>query len=165
MKNLWRSLLMACSVLAAGLAGPATAQAATEEVKICYRAHLANYGWQKWKCNGEFAGTAGENRAVEAAEVQIWGKGTFSASAHVRNEGSQIPQFAASGEVIRVGTVGKALPMESLTVSLGQFNGTLEGYAHIQNLGWVGPYQGYAVEVGTRGQVLQLEGFSLKILN
>ncbi|MFI6449386.1 hypothetical protein [Kitasatospora sp. NPDC050543] len=141
------------------------AEAAPAATKICYRSHLAGTGWQGWKCDGQFSGTAGENRAIEAVEIQIWGKGTWSASAHVRNESWQIPQYAGDGELIRVGTTGKALPMEMLSVGVGQFGGTLEGYAHVQNLGWMDPVRGYGIEIGTQGQALQLEAFTLKILN
>ena len=39
--------------------------------KLQYRAHLAYTGWTDWKNSGEFAGTRGEKRAMEAVTVRI----------------------------------------------------------------------------------------------
>lgn len=39
--------------------------------KLQYRAHVQNEGWQEWKSEGEFAGTRGKRRRVEAIQMKL----------------------------------------------------------------------------------------------
>ncbi|MEV6393506.1 hypothetical protein AB0M39_01755 [Streptomyces sp. NPDC051907] len=164
MRRFARSFL-ALSVLGlAVMSGGAAEAAATEKVKVCYRAHVAGKGWMEWNCDGQFAGTVGENRAIEAMEIQVWGRGYFCANAHIRNVGWETPhgECVASGQVKRVGTVGQAQPMEAVSVTLSY--GSLEGIGQVQDIGWIGPFRGTRVEVGTTGKGKNLELVTLKII-
>ncbi|WP_141746889.1 hypothetical protein [Streptomyces agglomeratus] len=163
-RRLTRSFLAFCSVLGLVVLSGGVAEAATEEVKVCYRAHVAGKGWMEWNCNGQFAGTVGENRAIEAMDIQVWGRGYFCADAHIRNVGWQAPygDCVASGQVKRVGTVGQALPMEAVRITLSY--GSLEGIGHVQDIGWIGPFRGDHITVGTTGQGKNLELVTLKVI-
>lgn len=39
--------------------------------KLLYRAHVQNEGWQEWKSEGEFAGTRGKRRRMEAIQLKL----------------------------------------------------------------------------------------------
>lgn len=39
--------------------------------KLMYRAHIQNEGWQEWKSEGEFAGTRGKRRRMEAIQLKL----------------------------------------------------------------------------------------------
>ena len=39
--------------------------------KLMYRAHVQNEGWQEWKSEGEFAGTRGKRRRMEAIQIKL----------------------------------------------------------------------------------------------
>ncbi|MCX4546721.1 hypothetical protein [Streptomyces sp. NBC_01565] len=164
MRRAVRLFLAFCSVLGLVAVSGGVAEAAPEAGKVCYRAHVAGKGWMEWNCDGQFAGTVGENRAIEALDIQIWGRGYFCADAHIRNVGWQDPmgKCMPSGQVKRVGTVGQALPMEAVRINLSY--GSLEAVAQVQDRGWIGPWRGDYITVGTTGEAKNLELITLKLI-
>lgn len=39
--------------------------------KLYYRSHLQGIGWQAWKTSGQWSGTQGESRRIEAIQIYI----------------------------------------------------------------------------------------------
>ncbi|GAA0479976.1 hypothetical protein ACFQ2B_29760 [Streptomyces stramineus] len=135
--------------------GPSTADARI----ICYRAHVADIGWQPVVCDGTVAGTAGQSRAVEALEIATGNVGGLCANAHLRDIGWQGTRCAGDYQNVLVGTTGQARRMEALSISVG--SGTVTARAHVQNIGWMGATRGASVTVGTTGSSLRLEAVQL----
>ncbi|MGA4798271.1 hypothetical protein [Streptomyces lavendulocolor] len=156
---MYSSDLSAAEVLTAEARRTGTSDAAFKSV--CYQAHVANYGWQDWVCNGWAAGTEGKNSAIEKVRITMSGNGRFCAQAHVRNYGWLDRDCEAQGGFVEVGTTGLATPMEALGVWT-ENGGMLRAQGHVQNIGWMTPtVWGYGHTIGTTGRGLSLEAIRL----
>ncbi|MFB7837170.1 hypothetical protein [Streptomyces sp. NPDC056056] len=165
MKRTVRGLLVFGSVLGLGVATGGPVQAAPKPgERVCYQAHVADYGWLPEKCQGGQVGVTGQNKAIERMRITISGLGRFCASAHIRNIGDgQGERCANSGQTVTVGTEGMALPMEELMVWTDSL-GALHGRAHVQNVGWKDPVVAFpTMWLGTRGQARNLEAIEMWI--
>lgn len=80
-------------------------------IPIRYRVHVENKGWMDWVCNGEIAGTTGQGLRVEALEIES--EKQLIATAHIQNVGWKTEVV---GNNIKIGTEGKALRLEALTL-------------------------------------------------
>ena len=80
---------------------------------VKYSTHVQNEGWQEWKNNGEIAGTTGQNKAIEAIEIQA--NKILNAEEHLQDVG-WMPH--SNGTNIVLGTVGKALRLEAFKISV-----------------------------------------------
>ncbi|MGW7052931.1 hypothetical protein [Streptomyces sp. NPDC054887] len=139
-----------------------SAQAATPEV--CIDAHVSGEGWQGEVCNspGEYgyAGTVGENRAIEALRVRAPGMGSVCLNAHLRNRGWVGERcFVANAHPIFIGTTGENRPMEALTMSVS--NGSIMGAAHVQSRGWQPWKANNFLYFGTEGSALNMEAIAV----
>ncbi|GHE63523.1 hypothetical protein [Streptomyces capitiformicae] len=134
-------------------------RSATAARAVCYRAHVADYGWLGTTCNGGTAGSVGLNKAIEALEVAVGGAGRFCVNAHLRDVPCQGTQCADDGDQLTVGTVGQARPMEAFAI--GVSSGAVNAQAHVQNIGWMDPQSGGAVVVGTTGRAYNLEAIKI----
>jgi uncharacterized protein YjdB len=158
------AVVLATTGSAFGAARPNSATASGTALagpSVCYRAHVQDTGWQSWKCNGSTAGTIGESRRLEALQLTTQGVGRICANAHVQNIGWQGNWCAYDGQTVQVGTVGRGLRMEALTLSVPSGNVCAAG--HVQDLGWQGFWCGRAVTIGTTGQSLRLEAVSIYV--
>ncbi|MEU9376441.1 hypothetical protein AB0D94_22070 [Streptomyces sp. NPDC048255] len=83
---------------------------------ICANAHLADVGWQGWRCAGDGAavtvGTTGQSRRMEALGLQV-GSGSVAAQAHVQDHAWL---NAVGGNPVYVGTTGQSRRMEALRI-------------------------------------------------
>ncbi len=87
----------------------------------------------------------------------------LSGTAHVQNVGDQTATF--NDGVLKLGTRGRSLRMESITINFVNntgYAGGMEYRVHIQNIGWTDwmPAGSFA---GTRGQALRLEGIEIRL--
>ena len=78
---------------------------------IKYRVHVENKGWMDFVSNGEMAGTTGQGLRVEAIEIES--EKELVATAHIQNVGWQT---SIVGKQIKIGTEGRALRLEALTL-------------------------------------------------
>ncbi len=78
---------------------------------IEYRVHVEGHGWLEWVKNGTVAGTTGQSRRLEAIEIKSTRE--IIATAHVQDIGWQ---EAVAGKEIQIGTEGRALRLEALTL-------------------------------------------------
>jgi|tagenome__1003787_1003787.scaffolds.fasta_scaffold20901980_1 uncharacterized protein YjdB len=126
---------------------------------ICYRAHVQNEGWQDWTCDGDIAGTMGQGLRLEALQLEEQGAGSICAAAHVQDIGWMNTRCAGDSGIVTVGTTGRSLRMEALSLNVGA--GEICANAHLQNIGWQGVTCGSAVTVGTTGQSRRIEALSI----
>jgi len=130
---------------------------------ICYQAYVQNRGWQFPVCNGQVAGTTGQNLRMEA--IKIW---LFNANAgervcyqaHVQNIGWQAS--VCDGQV--AGTTGQSLRLEAIQLSLVKPgpNDAVCYQAHVQNIGWQSPVCN-GQTAGTTGQGLRMEAIKAMV--
>ncbi|MEU5151230.1 hypothetical protein AB0G42_29190 [Streptomyces yangpuensis] len=159
-----RSAFMAFSVIGLTFMGVAPANASVAQ--ICISAHVSGKGDQGDVCNtyaSEFyAGTVGENRAIEGMWVTFRGFGDFCVEAHVRNKGWVGENCEAEGSWAWIGTKGKNLPMEAMRVKSKQGYVTM-GKAHVQGKGWDSRWNiSDYFWIGTEGQGRALEAVTVK---
>ena len=83
------------------------------ELKIEYRVHVENIGWQEWKKNEEVAGTTGQSLRIEAIEIKC--NKELEVQEHIENVG-WMP--SSKGTNIKIGTEGKALRLEAFKIKI-----------------------------------------------
>lgn len=127
-------------------------------VEIKYRTHLAYKGWQDWVSGGQVSGTVGEERPIEAIQLDF----PFRAEvkAHIQNKG-----WLDFGEITKdtiIGTVGESLRLEAIVIKPIGNTYPLTGKVHIQNRGWGNWYSlDGVISLGTTGLGLRMEAIQL----
>lgn len=86
---------------------------ADKGLKIEYRTHVENIGWQDWKKSEEVAGTTGQALRIEAIEIKC--NKDLEVQEHIENIG-WMP--SSKGTHIRIGTEGKALRLEAFKIRI-----------------------------------------------
>lgn len=81
---------------------------ASENIK--YRVHIQDIGWTEWVPNDCVAGTVGQSKRLEAIEIVTEGS-KLRATAHIQDIGWE---EVKEGNIIRIGTEGRALRLEAL---------------------------------------------------
>lgn len=121
---------------------------------IGYRSHLQDYGWQDWVFDGNISGTTGEEKRLEA--IQIDYDGEVKAKAHIQDKGwVEYPEVTK--ETI-IGTVGEGKRLECLCLK-----GNFEYRVHLQDYGWSPWTEADGVcTLGTVGQGLRIEAIEIK---
>ena len=138
---------------------------AEQTLKISYRTHVQNDGWQDFVSDGETSGTHGRGLRLEGIEIRLDYNnlgGGIEYRTHVQNEGWQ--DYVANGEM--AGTKGKSLRLEGIQIRLT--GGVEEKYdvyyrTHIQDKGWLG----WAVNDGKSGSAglsKRLEGIEIRLV-
>lgn len=79
-------------------------------IPIKYRVHIQDIGWGEWVPSGVVAGTVGQSKRIEAIEIVTSGP-YLKAQAHIQDIGWQ---EAVTGNIIKIGTEGRALRLEAL---------------------------------------------------
>lgn len=156
---------------------PDTASVAVTELNdkdpgrhVCYRAYVADIGWQHPVCDGDIAGTQNEGRSIEAVNIAVSGSRATSGNAFMETVGFP-PSWTSAAEKkdLTVGTPGKALQLDQFTMSLS--DGVICGNAFIERDQWQGKQcdnpggPGHWISVGVTGKTLHLEAFQLKMDN
>lgn len=120
---------------------------------IKYRSHIQDIGWQDWKTNGQTSGTTGEERRLEA--IQIDANFEIQAKAHIQDRG-WIDYGTINKDTI-IGTTGESLRLECLC-----FKGNFQYRVHIQNVGWSTWTDADGVStLGSVGQALRIEAIEI----
>lgn len=126
--------------------------------EIRYRVHISDKGWQDWVQGGQVAGTTGEERRIEAIQLDF----QFGArvKAHIQNKG-WIDYGEIRPETI-IGTVGESLRLEALVIEPIGNKFPLTGKVHIQNRGWENWYVlDGVISLGTTNLGLRMEAIQL----
>ncbi|MFG1804611.1 hypothetical protein ACGFI4_31155 [Micromonospora carbonacea] len=124
---------------------------------VCYEVHVQNIGWQGVRCDGQVAGTTGQNRQVEAIAIAVSSDvGAVCYQAHLQNIGWQAVR--CDGQV--AGTIGQNRQMEAIAIDVAV--GSICYQAHVQNIGWQGVRCDGQV-AGTTGQNRQIEAIAISV--
>lgn len=120
-----------------------------------YRVHQKDIGWSAWCVNGQWAGTKGKSKQIEAVEIKV---ADIAYIAHVEETGDTI--WMADG--MTAGTTGQQKRLEAIRIK-SQHCGDVEAKAHIQDEGWkdYGKIDQNTI-IGTEGDSLRLECLCLK---
>ncbi|MBQ1098789.1 hydrolase [Streptomyces sp. b94] len=125
---------------------PRTAATAVKEIAarsegrhICYRAYVADRGWQEPVCDGAEAGTVGKDLPVKALNIAVSGTGGTSGNgAHVVEGWPTGDKWAsaADGKDMYLGSTKEALSaLEGFTIKTTK--GAVCANTHVQNRGWL----------------------------
>jgi len=96
--------------------------------QLKYRGHIQSTGWTDWKYSGEICGTTGQQKRLEAIQIDFGDK-IVEAKAHIQKDG-----WVDYGKINKdtiIGTTGEAKRLECL-----QLKGDFEFQIHIQSYGW-----------------------------
>lgn len=133
---------------------------------VCYRAYVADLGWQHSVCDGALAGTEHQARAIEAINVAVSGSRSTSANVYIGDLGWP-PAWKSAAEKtdLTIGNPGSGQRVEQLVMSLS--DGVVCGNGYLQDTEWQGKRcdtPGGArswISVGTTDKSLRLEAFEL----
>ncbi|USQ82433.1 hydrolase [Streptomyces phaeoluteigriseus] len=107
---------------------------------ICYRAYVADRGWQDPVCDGAEAGTVGKDLPIKALDIAVSGtKGAAGNGAHVVEEWLTGDKWssAADGIDMYIGSTKEAVsPLQGFTIKVG--DGSVCQNTHVANKGWMG---------------------------
>lgn len=138
----------------------------TSTPSVSYEVHAKDIGWQEEKEDGETAGTTGENRRVEAIQIQLENQdyaGNVNYQAHVQDIGWQTTVWG--GQV--AGTTGQSKQVEAVKIWLtGEMSKhySIQYRTHIQDIGW----QDWVCDgliSGTTGQSKRIEAIQIRLVN
>ncbi|MET9561589.1 MULTISPECIES: COG1470 family protein [Streptomyces] len=145
---------------------------------ICYRVYVSGRGWTDAVCDGETAGTVGEETPLKAVNIAVSGTKGTSSAAFVHNPGSTNGEGhfpdpwsgAADGIDNYVGSTKKDAPnMLGLTINVGGGDSSVCQTAHVRNDAWLGlecddPKSGFDFTYsGTHNNDLWLEAIKLTV--
>lgn len=145
-----------CSVDRYGIDRPGT--------DVTYLAYVSWRGWQQQVQNGATAGTTGEGRRMEAAQLRIANGPSemgICYQAHVKGKGWMTP--SCDGK--ETGTIGENRRMEAIRIWLTRFpqGCSIEYRAHVRGLGWLDWVQ-YSQVAGTVGEGRRMEALEVRLL-
>ncbi|MFJ4617645.1 hydrolase [Streptomyces sp. NPDC088812] len=107
---------------------------------ICYRAYVADQGWQDPVCDGAEAGTTGKNLPVKALNIAVAGTGGVSGNGAHMVEGWKTGDkwsSAADGIDMYIGSTKEAdSAMMGYTIKVT--DGSVCQNAHVADKGWMG---------------------------
>ncbi len=145
---------------------------------LYYRVHVQNFGWMGWTKNGASAGSVGFGYRVEAIEFLLVRKTdevflNFTNPFKNKNETqvcyqTHIQNIGWQGEQcdgVFSGTVGKALRLEAINISLKKqrYSGFVEYMSYVEKRGWENVWRRNKVS-GTTGLGLQLEAIKIRLV-
>ncbi len=132
-----------------------------QDAEVTYRVHMKELGWGLWSWNGETAGTAGQDRRVEAAEIKLanepLGMG-ICYEAHVR--GLSWLGEVCNGET--AGTTGESRRMEAIRIRLTNApSGCSVKYRVLMKDGELSPFVTDGETAGTTGESRRIEALEV----
>lgn len=137
-----------------------------EPLKLSYRTHVQNNGWQAIVNNGEVSGTVGESLRLEAIELNANGSDYdigVRYQTHVENQGWQ--DFVENGGLS--GTTGESLRLEAIKIELtGTEAEIFDVYyqVHVENIGWL-DWAKNGEAAGTEGLGYRMEGITIELVS
>lgn len=106
---------------------------------IKYRAHVGGDGWQEYVNEGEIMGTVGQNKPIEAFQIQMENSPGLGIGCVAKPFGMGWSIDAPQGD--EIGTTGMSIPLEKIRLYLfGPESGEFDVWynVHVSNIGWLG---------------------------
>ncbi|MFH9858886.1 hydrolase [Streptomyces sp. NPDC017202] len=114
--------------------------ARSEGRHICYRAYVADRGWQDPVCDGAEAGTVGKSLPIKALNIAVSGvKGTAGNGAYVVEGWKTGDKWASAADGVDMyfGSTKESLsPLQGYTIKVN--DGSVCQNAHVADKGWMG---------------------------
>ncbi|SCE16871.1 hydrophobic W protein [Streptomyces sp. DvalAA-14] len=134
---------------------------------VCYRAYVADIGWQHSVCDGATSGTENQSRPIEAIDVAVSGSASTSANVFIGGNVGWPAAWKTAPEKtdMTIGNPGSGQQVEQLVMSLS--DGVLCGNGYVETSEWQQKQcdtpggARHWVSLGTTGQSLRLEAFEL----
>lgn len=124
--------------------------------EVSYRGHLRQYGWANWQCDGAMVGSTGQNRRIEA--LQIDPVGQMDVTVHVRGTGDK--KYTNITKDTILGTIGESLRLEAIKI---ESKDTIYMYrVHQRDIGWSDWCVNGQV-AGQTGKSKQMEAIEIKV--
>lgn len=133
-----------------------TAQIKKDETgEVNYSVHTRGNGWMNQRCDGDIAGTTGQNRRIEA--IKLWlKKGTIkSVTVHVKGDGDKTYNNPTKDTVI--GTTGQKKRIEAIKI---ESDTPLRYRVHQKTYGWSG-WKNKGEFAGVKGKSKQIEAVEI----
>lgn len=134
--------------------------------EIEYQGHIAFDGWTNWVEEGNYCGTTGESKRLEAIRIRIKNDNLkIEAMAHIETDGWV--DYGVIDENTIIGTTGESKRLECLRLKIyDKTSGEIKGrfMVHLEDYG-NSPFtnaDGIAT-LGTTGQSLRIEGIKIEI--
>lgn len=126
-----------------------------ETGEVNYNVHTRGNGWMNQRCDGDMAGTTGQNRRVEA--IKLWLKnGTIkSVTVHVKSDGDKTYNNPTKDTVI--GTTGQKKRIEAIKI---ESDIPLRYRVHQKKYGW-SEWKNKGEFAGVKGESKQIEAIEI----
>lgn len=137
----------------------------SEESRVSYSSHVADYGWMSNVKEGSISGTVGEKKAMEAFVAKLGNvdySGSLEYRAHVADIGWQ--SWVKEGKV--AGTEGQSKQIEAISMRLtGEVSKKYDIYyrVHSQDYGWLG-WAKNGANAGTEGASKRVEAIQVQLV-
>ena len=120
-----------------------------------YQVHSRGYGWLESRCDGDMAGTTGQNRRIEAIKIWLKEGKINSVKVHLKTDGDKTYNNPTKDTVI--GTTGQKKRIEAITINSDV---PLRYRVHQKTYGWTG-WVSNGKTAGKTGQSKQLEAIQV----
>ncbi|MFE5923241.1 hypothetical protein [Streptomyces sp. NPDC056468] len=106
---------------------------------ICYRAYVADIGWQVPVCDGAIAGT-GQGRPIKALNIAVSGTNGVQANESSQGAGWTTPwQGVGNGDDLVIGTAKQSAPnMSGFAINVDKGDGNICQNTQVSGSGWRG---------------------------
>ena len=121
---------------------------------VSYQVHVRGRGWMPWQCDGEMAGSTGQNRRIEALSIKA--PGIKRVGIHMRSIGDKF--YDSPTESTKIGTTNESRRIESILIESD------EPYiyrVHQKSYGW-SDWKLCGEWAGVKGKAKQLEAIEIK---
>lgn len=122
---------------------------------VSYQVHSRGYGWLESRCDGDMAGTTGQNRRIEALKIWLKEGKINSVKVHLKADGDKTYNNPTKDTVI--GTTGQKKRIEAITINSDV---PLRYRVHQKTYGWTG-WVSNGKTAGKTGQSKQLEAIQV----
>lgn len=122
---------------------------------VSYQVHSRGYGWLESRCDGDMAGTTGQNRRIEALKIWLKEGRINSVKVHLKTDGDKTYNNPTKDTVI--GTTGQKKRIEAITINSDV---PLRYRVHQKTYGWTG-WVSNGKTAGKTGQSKQLEAIQV----
>ena len=135
--------------------GGTTQEAKDKFGDVSYRAHMRDIGWGAWQCDGAMVGTSGQNRRIEAFELDCDDKPDVVV--HIKDIGDKTFKNVTKDTVL--GSTGEKKRIEAIKIT-GKDNFYMYR-VHQKDIGW-SDWANNGEWAGIRGQSKQIEAIEIK---
>ena len=122
---------------------------------ITYQVHARKIGWMNWRCDGDMAGTTGQNRRLEALKLWLADGSIKSVTVHIKSDGDKTYEKPTKDTII--GTTGQKKRLEAIQI---ESDVPLRYRVHQKSYGW-SAWKNNGEWAGEKGKSKQIEALEV----